>query len=63
MQNKVAELRRKRGMSQQELAEKASVSRTYLSQIETNPDKAVTNVVMFRIAKALNVNAEDIFLP
>lgn len=63
MQNKVAQLRRQRGMSQQELAEKAKVSRPYLSQIETNRQKAVTNVVMFRIAKALNVNVEDIFLP
>lgn len=63
MTNKVAEIRKERGMSQQELAEKANVSRPYLSIIETNQNKTVSNSVMFRIADALGVGIETIFLP
>lgn len=63
MTNRVAEIRKERGLSQQELAEKANVSRPYLSVIETNQNKTVSNSVMFRIAKALGVGIETIFLP
>ena len=63
MTNKVAEIRKERGLSQQELAEKANVSRPYLSIIETNQNKTVSNSVMFRIADALGVGIEAIFLP
>lgn len=63
MTNKVAEIRKERGLSQQELAEKANVSRPYLSIIETNQNKTVSNSVMFRIADALGVGIETIFLP
>lgn len=63
MTNRVAEIRKERGLSQQELAEKANVSRPYLSIIETNQNKTVSNSVMFRIAKALGVGIETIFLP
>ena len=63
MKNKVAEIRKERGLSQQELAEKANVSRPYLSIIETNQNKTVSNSVMFRIADALGVGIETIFLP
>lgn len=63
MTNRVAEIRKERGLSQQELAEKANVSRPYLSIIETNQNKTVSNSIMFRIAKALGVGIETIFLP
>lgn len=63
MTNRVAEIRKKRGMSQDELAEKAGISRPYLSQIETQRQKTVSNVVMFKIADALNEKYERIFLP
>ncbi len=63
MTNRVAEIRKERGLSQQELAEKANVSRPYLSVIETNQNKTVSNSVMFRLAKALGVGIETIFLP
>ena len=63
MLNKVAEIRKERGMSQDELAEKAGISRPYLSQIETQRQKTISNVVMFKIAEALNVKYEHIFLP
>lgn len=63
MTNRVAEIRKERGLSQQELSEMANVSRPYLSVIETNQNKTVSNSVMFRIAKALGVGIETIFLP
>lgn len=63
MTNRVAEIRKERGLSQQELAEKSNVSRPYLSVIETNQNKTVSNSVMFRIAEALGVGIETIFLP
>lgn len=61
--NRVAEIRRERGMSQEDLAEKAGISRPYLSQIETQRQQTVSNVVMFKIAEALNEKFERIFLP
>ena len=63
MTNNVATIRKERGFSQQELAEKANISRPYLSIIENNPKKTVTNSVMFRLADALGVGAADLFLP
>lgn len=63
MTNRVAELRRDLDMSQEELAEKVGISRTYLSQIETQKQKVIGSNIMFSIAKALGVAYEDIFLP
>lgn len=63
MTNRVAERRKELGLSQAELAERAKISRPYLSIIENNPGQVVTNVVMFRVAIALNSKIEEIFLP
>lgn len=63
MVNRVAEYRKEKGMSQAELAEKAGISRPYLSQIETQTQQVVSNAVMFKLAQALGVSFEHIFLP
>ena len=63
MTNRVAEVRKAKSLSQQELADRAGISRTYLSIIETTPDKVLSNDVMFRIARVLDVGIEHIFLP
>ena len=63
MKNRVAEFRKERGLSQEELAEKAGVSRPYISQIETQRQQVISNTVMFRIAEALGVSYELSFLP
>lgn len=63
MKNRVAELRKERGMSQNELAEKAGICRPYLSQIETHRQKVVGSEVMFNLAKALGVKYEEILYP
>lgn len=62
MRNKIAEYRHKVGMTQQELADKAHITRTYLSFLETQKQKVVGSDVMFRIADALNVPYYEIFL-
>jgi transcriptional regulator with XRE-family HTH domain len=49
-----------RKISQQELAERAKVDRTYISQIETGK-KEPSIAVLSRIAKALGCNVKDFF--
>lgn len=61
--NRVAEIRKERGISQEELAEKAGISRPYLSKIETGRQDIVGSKVMFAIAEALGAKYEEIFLP
>ena len=62
MKNKIAEYRKKIGMSQQELADKAKIARPYLSYIENGKQEVIGSDVMFRIADALNVPYHEIFL-
>lgn len=61
MINRVAEFRLKLGMTQEELAEKSGVSRPYISEIETGSQKVISNVVMLKIANALNESVNTIF--
>lgn len=61
MENKVAELRKKHGMSQKEFAKKILVSRQTVSSIENgvyNPSLELA----FAIAEVFNLKIEDIFL-
>jgi transcriptional regulator with XRE-family HTH domain len=51
---KVRELRNKKGLSQEKLAEIADVHRTYIGMIE-RAEKNITLVNIEKIAKALNV--------
>lgn len=60
MKNDVSKVRKEAGLSQEELANKAKISRPYLSEVErekVNP----SGLVMFRIAKALGKKIESIF--
>lgn len=61
MQNKVKEYRKKRGMTQAELAKSAKVCRPYLSAIESGKQTTISNVVMLKIATALNEPVGNIF--
>lgn len=57
----IASLRRVRGLSQDKLAEKANISRTALSVIETpNVVKNFSLDVLFSIADALDTTAADL---
>ena len=57
----IATIRKFRGMSQEQLAEKAGISRTFLSVIETPSIAAGFSLeVLYDIADALDVNAADL---
>lgn len=60
MNNAVKEMRLKRNLTQEALAEKAQISRVHLSEIE-NGNAIPSVVVAQRIAKALKVKMETIF--
>lgn len=61
MLNKVKEYRKKRGMTQAQLAERANICRPYLSAIESGKQTRISNVVMFQIARALQEPIDNIF--
>ncbi len=57
--NTIAALRRTARLSQEELAERAAIHRTYVSQIERGL-KSPTIVMLFRLAKALDTTASKV---
>ena len=57
---KVREERIKLGFSQEELAEKADLHRTYIGMIE-RAEKNITLINVDKLAKALSVNISDLF--
>ena len=61
MKNKLKEIREKQGISQEELAEKSEVSRTTISELETEKKEVTTNITLEKIAKALGLKVADIF--
>lgn len=61
MQNRVKEYREKNKMTQEQLAEKADVSRNTISSLETKTNANVTYEIMQKIAKALDKKVATIF--
>ncbi len=58
--HRVKELRNKKGISQEKLAEFSDLHRTYISSIELGKrNVALENIA--RLAKALDCNIEDLF--
>jgi transcriptional regulator with XRE-family HTH domain len=57
---RIQQLRIKRGMTQERLAEAAKVSMTFLSVIENGKD-APSLKLLYRIAQALDVKVADLF--
>ena len=57
----VREARRKKGLSQEELADAAGINRTYLSDIETSRNNASIKVIE-RLASALQVEPGTLLL-
>ena len=57
---RVREERKKLNLSQEELASRAGVHRTYIGMIE-RAEKNITLENIEKIAKALNLNVSDIF--
>ena len=62
MLNKVKEYRKKRGMTQAQLAERANICRPYLSAIESGKQTRISNVVMFQIAALFKSRSTIFFL-
>lgn len=58
---RVRELRKENKLSQEELAEKAGLHRTYIGMIERG-EKNLTLLNVIKLAKALNVEIKDFFL-
>lgn len=57
---RIAELRKKAGMTQERLAEKADMDRVALANIETGKRRP-TVITIHKISIALNIKVEDIF--
>jgi transcriptional regulator with XRE-family HTH domain len=55
----IAALRKKSGLSQEELADRAGIHRTYVSQLERGL-KSPTLQVLFALANSLNTKASKI---
>lgn len=62
MRYRIKELREKQGLSQEALSEKAKVSRTILSRLETGQSDRPTMSTLIKIADALGEEVTDIFL-
>ena len=61
MRNRIAEARRKAGMTQQELAKAACVSRTTIWALEKNIATTVLSSTILSIAHALDTTVDDLF--
>lgn len=58
---RIKEVRESKAMSQEELAEKAGVSRTIIWNLETNPNAETTTKTLKKIAEALETTVSAIF--
>lgn len=61
MRNSIKKQRKIMKLSQEELAKKSGVSRTIISELETQKKMVTTNTTIEKIAKALNCKVSDIF--
>ena len=57
---KVRELRKEKGLSQEDLSFEADLHRTYIGMIE-RAEKNITLINIEKIAKALNVDIKELF--
>jgi putative transcriptional regulator len=61
MKNRIQELRKEHGLSQDELAKRCSVSRQTINAIENNKYDPTLKLA-FRLAEVLSLKVDDIFL-
>jgi len=58
---RIIEERKKQGLSQNKLAEKANVSCSYLLGVETGMERLTVNA-FFQLSKALGISPKDLLL-
>ena len=63
MSYKVLEMRKKLGLTQEELCKLADISRQTLSDLENVESTNTTTQTLIKIAGALNCKVSDIFCP
>lgn len=61
MKNRLREAREEKGISQEELSEKSEISRTTISELETEKKEVTTNITLEKIATALGEKVSNIF--
>lgn len=61
MKNRLKEVRENKGISQEELSEKSGISRTTISELETEKKEVTTNITLEKIAEALGEKVSNIF--
>ena len=61
MNYRIKELRENSGMTQQELANKAGISRAILSGLESGTTEVTTTKTLIKIAEALNTKVSELF--
>lgn len=59
---RIRKIRKEKGFSQEELADKAKVHRTYMGKIERGESNPPIYTI-YRISKALSVHVFDLFKP
>ena len=57
----IAYYRKRKGLTQAQLAEKCGASRTHISNIETAYNSAISLDILFSIAEVLNVHITKLF--
>lgn len=62
MENNLRKIREEKGITQEELAEMAGISRVTISKLETNGSEGIKLSTMKALGKALDVSIESIFL-
>ena len=63
MRYRIKELRERQGMTQETLSEKAGIARATLSKLENNDEDQTTTKTLLKLAEALNVTINELFLP
>ncbi len=61
MKNRLKEIREKKGLSQEQLAEISGISRTTISDLENEKKQVTTNITLEKLANALGKKITSIF--
>lgn len=62
MELDIKRIRERKNMTQQELADKAGVSRAIISALETRPEVVTTTATLQKLSDALEMKVSDLFL-